>query len=85
MFGAKNKHRNNCKTAIVTLQDFHTRVDGAVSGEDLAELLARGMQKGQEQEDIEGADRAAESAVRKLEIKVSFISSVRSSRVTNTE
>lgn len=55
-----------------------------MSGEDLAELLARGMQKGREQEDLEGADRAAESAVRKLEIKVSSISSVRSSRVTTT-
>ena len=66
----------------MNLQDFHTRVDGAVSGEDLAELLARGMQKGREQEDSEGADRAAESAVRKLEVKVSFLTSVRSSRVT---
>lgn len=53
------------------LQDFHTRVEGAVSGEDLAQLLARVFQKGREQEDADGADRAAESAVRKLEIKVS--------------
>lgn len=52
------------------VQDFHTRVEGAVSGEDLAQLLSRVFQKGREQEDADGSDRAAESAVRKLEIKV---------------
>lgn len=52
------------------MQDFHTRVEGGVSGEDLAQLLARVFQAGKEQEDAEGADRAAQSAVRKLEIKV---------------
>lgn len=56
------------------MQDFHTRVEGSVSGEDLAQLLFKVFQQGREQEDAEGADRAAQSAVRKLEIKVSLYS-----------
>ena len=49
------------------LQDFHTRVDGALLGEDLAKLLYKVFKSGHEQ----GAARAAKSAVCKLEIKVS--------------
>ena len=52
------------------LQDFHTRVDDALLGEDLAQLLYKVFKSGQEQEDEQGAARAAQSAVCKLEIKV---------------
>lgn len=51
-------------------QDFHSRVEGAVSGDDLARLLYKAFKSGHEQEDEQGAARAAQSAVCKLEIKV---------------
>jgi len=41
-----------------------------VSGDDLARLLYKAFKSGHEQEDEQGAARAAQSAVCKLEIKV---------------
>ncbi len=52
------------------MQDFHSRVEGAVSGDDLAQLLYKVFRSGHEQEDEQGAARAAQSAMCKLEIKV---------------
>ena len=52
------------------LQDFHSRVESAVSGDDLAQLLYKVFKSGHEQEDERGAARAAQSAKCKLEIKV---------------
>lgn len=57
-------------TASSCPQDFHSRVEGAVSGDDLARLLYKVFKSGHEQEDEQGAARAAQSAVCKLEIKV---------------
>lgn len=66
------------KTLIRTSQsqDFHTRVEGALLGEDLAQLLSKVFKVGHEQEDEQGAARAAQSAVCKLEIKVSWVAIV---------
>ena len=55
------------------MQDFHTRVEGALLGEDLAQLLYKIVKAGHEQEDEQGAARAAQSAVCKLEIKVCWV------------
>ena len=52
------------------LQDFHTRVEDALLGEDLAQHLFKVFKSGHEHEDEQGAARAAKSAVCKLEIKV---------------
>lgn len=60
---AKRSWDNNAQ------QDFHSRVEGAVSGDDLARLLYKAFKSGHEQEDEQGAARAAQSAVCKLEIK----------------
>lgn len=60
----------------VPMQDFHTRVEGALVGEDLAQLLSKVFKAGHEQEDELGAARAAQSAVCKLEIKVSWVAIV---------
>ncbi len=57
-------------TASSCPQDFHSRVEGAVSGDDLARLLYKAFKSGHEQEDEQGAARAAQSAMCKLEIKV---------------
>ncbi len=50
-------------------------MEGAVSGDDLARLLYKAFKSGHEQEDEQGAARAAQSAVCKLEIKVHHSSS----------
>ncbi|KAL3139315.1 hypothetical protein ABBQ38_003653 [Trebouxia sp. C0009 RCD-2024] len=60
---AKRSWDNNAQ------QDFHTRVEGALLGEDLAQLLYKVFKSGHEQEDEQGAARAAQGAVCKLEIK----------------
>lgn len=45
-------------------------MEGALLGEDLAQLLFKVFKSGHEQEDEQGAARAAQSAVCKLEVKV---------------
>ena len=45
-------------------------MEGGLLGEDLAQLLYKVFKSGHEQEDEQGAARAAQSAVCKLEIKV---------------
>ena len=48
-------------------------MEGALLGEDLAQLLYKIVKAGHEQEDQQGAARAAQSAVCKLEIKVCWV------------
>ena len=48
-------------------------MEGALLGEDLAQLLYKTFKAGHEQEDEQGAARAAQSAVCKLEIKVCLV------------
>ena len=63
----------NTRSVAHFVQDFHTRVEGALLGEDLAQLLYKVFRAGRKQEEEQGAARAAQSAVCKLEIKVCLV------------
>lgn len=52
--------------------DFHTRVGGALSNEDLATLLFGALKRESEQADGEGEERAAKRAATKVTVKVCF-------------
>lgn len=60
---------------LVPSQDFHTRVEKPLKGDDLAQHLFKVFKAGHEEEDRQGAARAAKSAVCKLEIKAGLLSS----------